>query len=427
MIQMDKIIDGVNLSNFKKLPNEDKNDYRARCYAMKEQLPGMTWEQLCGIMNHELGEEHWPNAYRRQYINWSGKKHVETAFNWETAGTVQLNEGETSNETDCSIIPNYIHDLNELNREIAKARVKLSDELTQNRAYIRKMAREETLLEMANLVAKEMSSKKMLNTPILPISESNVREGILCISDWHYGIEVDNYFNCYNPVVCCERLAKLRDEVISKGKELKFTKLHVVNLSDLISGRIHLQLRIENRYDTVSQIMHVSELVCEFLSDLSEYFEIEYRDCLDNHSRLEPNKKDSLELESLARIIPWYMQERLKNNPRIKVLYNTYADDIIDFKVFNFNVVAVHGHKDVPSKLINNMIAATRRRNDLVLSAHFHHFSADEEHECMRVSNGTLMGVDTHSQDLRLTNKPSQNLIIANKDNVTEFICKINL
>ena len=108
-------------------------------------------------------------------------------------------------------------------------------------------------------------------------------------------------------------------------------------------------------------------------------------------------------------------------------MYNTYADDIISFKVFDWEVVAVHGHKDSPSRVISNMIAATRKRNDLVLSAHFHHFSADEENECVRVSNGTLMGVDTHSQDLRLTSRPSQNLIVANADNVTEFICKINV
>ena len=228
-------------------------------------------------------------------------------------------------------------------------------------------------------------------------------------------------------MICLDRLKTLRDEVIAKGKELKFTKLHVTNLSDLISGRIHMQLRIESRYDAVTQIMHVSEILAEFLSDLSEHFEIDYRDCLDNHSRLEPNKKESIELESLARIVPWYLENRLSNNKRINILYNTYADDIITFKVLGWEVVAVHGHKDTPGKIINNMIAATRKRNDLVLSAHYHHFSADEEHECMRVSNGTLMGVDTHSQDLRLTSKPSQNLIVANRDNVTEFICKINV
>jgi predicted phosphodiesterase len=148
---------------------------------------------------------------------------------------------------------------------------------------------------------------------------------------------------------------------------------------------------------------------------------------VDNHSRLEPNKKDSIELETLVRIIPWYLEQRLKDNKRIKILYNTFADDIISFKVFDFNIVAVHGHKDSPAKVINNMIAATRQRNDLVLTAHLHHFSSDEEQECLRISNGSLMGVDTYAQDLRLHSKASQNFIVVGKDNVAKAIYKINL
>ena len=396
-----------------KLPNESEHDYRMRCYLFKKANPQISWPQIAHIMNNELGHDYGHKAYYKQYRSW---------FSTESKA-----ENVTNETTLCE--DNYIYDLNMLLREIKKAKVQLADERTQNQAYIRKLSREETLIEMAKEVAATMNAKKLLpeRKPLITFPYAREREGILCISDWHYGIEVDNYFNLYNPVICLERLGKLRDEVISKGKELKFTKLHVTNLSDLISGRIHLQLRIESRYDAVTQIMQVSEILAEFLSDLSEHFEIEYRDCLDNHSRLEPNKKDSLELESLARIIPWYLNIRLANNARIKILYNTYADDIIDFKVFDWDIVAVHGHKDTPGKIINNMIAATRKRNDLVLSAHYHHFSADEEHECMRISNGTLMGVDTHSQDFRLTNKPSQNLIVANKDNVTEFICKINV
>ena len=393
---------------------ETERDYRMRCYIYKMTHPEVTWQAITDTMNDQLSLDLTESTYRKQSKSW-----LTTCSN--TAASV---EDDTCGESE---VDNYIYDLNTLLREIKKARVQMADERTQNQAYIRKMAREETLLEMAREVARTMSEKKILDIPVAPLVDKNDREGILCISDWHYGIEIDNYFNTYKPTICVERLCKLRDEVIAKGKELKFKKLHVVNLSDLISGRIHLQLRIENRFDAVTQIMHVSEIVAEFLTDLSEHFEIEYRDCLDNHSRLEPNKKESMELESLARIIPWYLEERLRNNKRVNILYNTYADDIITFNVFDWDVVAVHGHKDTPAKIINNMIAATRKRNDLVLSAHFHHFSADEEHECVRVSNGTLMGVDTHSQDLRLTNKPSQNLIIANKDNVTEFICKINL
>jgi hypothetical protein len=396
--------------------NEQERDYRMRCYIYKMAHPEVTWQEVTDMMNSQLSLNLNESTYRKQ------------AKCWINDFDEQLSTPQNAPITDESKGNGYIDDLNTLLREIKKARVQLSDERTQNQAYVRKMAREETLLEMAKEVAVTMSSKKMLSLPEEPlVGTRRDREGILCLSDWHYGIDIDNYFNTYNPRICLNRLCKLRDEVILKGKELKFKKLHVVNMSDLISGRIHLQLRIENRFDAVTQIMQVSEILAEFLTDLSEHFEIEYRDCLDNHSRLEPNKKESMELETLARIIPWYLEERLKDNKRVKILYNTYADDIITFKVFDWEVVAVHGHKDSPSKVITNMIAATRKRNDLVLSAHFHHFSADEENECMRVSNGTLMGVDTHSQDLRLTNKPSQNLIVVNKDNVTEFICKINL
>ena len=410
MIQMNEI------EALQKMPNESEHDYRMRCYLFKQANPHISWPQMTHIMNDQLSLDLTDSTYRKQSKSW---------LNFET-DTVQPSEDDNCGETE---VDNYIYDLNMLLREIKKAKVQLADERTQNQAYIRKMSREETLIAMAKEVASTMNTKKLLppRDHLITFGGTVEREGILCLSDWHYGIEVDNYFNTYNPMICVDRLKTLRDEVIAKGKELKFTKLHVTNLSDLISGRIHMQLRIESRYDAVTQIMHVSEILAEFLSDLSEHFEIDYRDCLDNHSRLEPNKKESIELESLARIIPWYLEDRLSNNKRINILYNTYADDIITFKVLGWEVVAVHGHKDTPGKIINNMIAATRKRNDLVLSAHYHHFSADEEHECMRISNGTLMGVDTHSQDLRLTSKPSQNLIVANRDNVTEFICKINV
>lgn len=53
--------------------------------------------------------------------------------------------------------------------------------------------------------------------------------------------------------------------------------------------------------------------------------------------------------------------------------------------------------------------------------------SHDENHECLRLSNGSLMGVDQYANDLRLTSKPSQNMIIVSEDDVTEAIYKIKL
>lgn len=393
--------------DFLKQPSETEHDYRLRCYIQKESSD-VSWRHLAKIMNNELGRTSDESVYRNQYKRWKKK------------GLFFIEE---SDDTEVSDV------LKDLILEVKKERHKLSEERTQNNAYIRKLAREETIKEIAFEYASKMSNKKLLTYSNMqyPCTITKEKEGILLLSDWHYGIDVNNYFNIYNPSICKERVSELRDKVIEFGLMYGIQKLHIVNLSDLIAGRIHLTIRLESRIDVITQVMDVSEILAEFISDLANYFTIEYRDVLDNHSRLEPNKKDSLELETLVRIIPWYLKERLVNFNNVYIIDNCCADDIITFNVFDYNIVAIHGHKDKLSKVIDNMTNMTRRRNDLVLSAHYHHLSMEEEHECLRISNGSLMGVDTYAQDLRLTNKPSQTLIISSKDNVAEAICKINL
>lgn len=376
-------------------------DYKLRCYKEKK-LTSISWSKLALIMNNQLGTNHWESYYRKE----AKKLKDQAIFNDED---------------------NLSNDLKDVVRQIKKERYKLAEERTQNNAYIRKLSREETIKDIAHDLVQNISTKKFLEP--VPTEFPDVvtnKAGILMLSDWHYGIDIKNYFNTYNPDICRQRVATLRDQVIEKGLENNISKLYVVNLSDLISGRIHLTTRLENREDVISQIIAVSEILAEFLSSLSAYFDIVYTDVLDNHSRLEPSKKDSLELETLVRIIPWYLKERLSDY-RVTFVDNDFSDDIASFKVFDFNIVAVHGHKDRPNKIIENLSAMTRRRNDLVLCAHYHHFSCDESHETLRISNGSLMGTDTYAQDLRLTNKPSQTLIISTPDNVTHCIYKINL
>lgn len=63
----------------------------------------------------------------------------------------------------------------------------------------------------------------------------------------------------------------------------------------------------------------------------------------------------------------------------------------------------------------------------MFLTAHEHHFQADEKNRCIAIGNGTLMGTDTYAQKLRLSSTPSQNLIIVTEGNVTECIYRITL
>ena len=310
--------------------------------------------------------------------------------------------------------------------ELQKERYKINDELTQNRAYIRRLSREDTIKEIAKNAVDNISKKKFLEPIIYDLSESKLREekeGILCLSDWHYGIEIDNAWNVYNPQIARQRLSQLLKEVIEIGEKENVYAIRVLDLGDLIAGRIHLTIRLESRVDVITQIMDVSEMMCEFLNELANHFEVHYYSCADNHSRLEPNKSDSLALESLVRITYWYVKNRVGD--RVHIHSNEFGDDIITFKMYKFNILAVHGDKDKPSQIIDSISRMTHSHYDLICTAHLHHFSADEKNETVICGNGSLMGTDSYAASLRLSSKPSQNLIISTPKNVIQNIYRI--
>lgn len=297
-------------------------------------------------------------------------------------------------------------------------RYKLADERTQANAYYRRLSREQTIKEIAIEVADKISSKKILPQFDMAHRANDSKEAILCISDWHYGMDFTNYWNNYNPDIARERIVKLQDMVTKTIVDEGISRLHIVNLGDMIAGRIHLTIRLESRIDVITQTIEVSEILAEFVHALSQYAKIDYYDCADNHSRLEPNKKEALNLETLQRIIPWYLQTRLSNQNDITIhTNNRYGEDIINFNIFDYKIAGVHGDKDRPIDVVNNINLLTKEHFDMILTAHLHHFSADEKDDTLIISNGSLMGTDTYSKNLRLYSRPSQNLIIATPNN----------
>ena len=321
---------------------------------------------------------------------------------------------EVQNDTDSDVL-----------RKIKIEKIKLSDERIQNNAIIRRIAREETIKEIAQEAAKQVAQlAPMCRYQQQPVRNSEM-EGILQISDWHYGIDIDSPFNKYNPSIAIRRVNQLFSKVLDYCDLYNLDTLHVVNLSDMIAGNIHLPLRLNSRIDVITQIMNVSELIAEGLALLSRSVKVHYYDTLDNHSRLEPVKNNSIDLESLCRITTWYLKERLQDNKNIIIHDNEFGDDIITFECLGHKVVGVHGHKDKPMNVVDNMALMTKQYYDLVLTAHLHHFQADEKNECIVLSNGSLMGTDKYAQDLRLSARPSQNFVLVTKQNVIDTIHRI--
>ena len=399
----------MNHDILKKIECESKLDYINRVCGIKDEFD-LTWSEIAEIINGELDFNYSDSWYRKNY---NSKSFPAFLLN------PTLDDCDNSSTFEALL-------------EIKKERVKNADERSQAMAAVRKLAREETLYEIAKDVASILKDK-----PILPnyeyIINYGVKKAILQISDWHYGIEINNPWNCYNPEIAKERIILLRSKVVDKIKENNIKDLYICNLGDLISGRIHETIRIQNRIDVITQSLEVAEILVEFIAYLSQYADIHYISTSDNHSRLEPKKELSLDLESLTRVIDPLLESRIKNLQyenkcnNVEFIKSPYGPDIGIFEIMGYKIGGVHGHKDSPKTVVSNISLMTQANYDLIVTAHLHHFQADEQHNTVIVSNGSLMGTDDYASDLRLNNKPSQNLILLSEESVIDSIHKITL
>lgn len=388
-----------------KKPDETFDEYKARLYELKYS-EDLTWQDISNIIENQCNVYLSGNACRNQ------ARRLRIKNNHKKSSV-------TNDSCKESLTPNDIL------FDIQKEKVKVRDERIQANALLRRISREETLKEIAADAVNVIKDSKPLNFPEFIEIDSQDKIGILHLSDWHYGLELDSYWNTYNPEIAKERIVNLRNKVSEKLFKNNVRDLYIINTGDMISGNIHLQLRLNSRIDVITQTMEVSELLAEFINDLSAFFSIKYADCLDNHSRIEPKKSDSLDLESLARITSWYLRERLRDNSNVTFFDNKISNDIITFNIFDFTVCAVHGHKDKPERVAEQMILMNKENYDLILTSHYHHFSADEKNETIILGNSSLMGTDDFAERLRVSSKPSQNLIISTQDNVVDSIFRI--
>ena len=427
-------------SNLEKQDNETQIEYIQRICATKD-INKMSWEALTNYLNGKLNISFSESWYRKNFHEGNfAKKITEEQVSSSTITTssdAECNGDCTSCEhlTECMMLIKADLDDQEARIDnktdaLRKLRVTIADERAENARYVKRLAREENIKEIAYNYAQVMAKAKRLPLMVREPWKnppSVKKEGIILLSDWHYGIECNNYWNTFNPEICEARVAMLLNKVQRIITEHQLDTVHVLNLSDLIAGRIHSQIRIESRFDVVTQTMEVSEILADFLNALTAKCDVKYYDCLDNHSRLEPNKKESIDLESMVRIIPWYLKSRLAKNSRVTICNNEFSADIITCNVLGHDIIGVHGDNDRPTDALEKLSLMTHKHYDMLCTAHRHHFAADEQHQSVVVSNGSLMGVDSYAEKLRLTSDPSQTMIIATEDNVCDCIYRIVL
>lgn len=381
-------------NNLKRLDGETQDQYFYRICSMKESL-GFTWPQMTEIFNAEFGCKKGDTAYRKQWA----------AFNKVFNANVEKLVGDNT----------YSSELKEQLDEIYKAKRQLWDQRREYNKILTSDARADHLVEQL-VAAAEIAPLQDYSNIFNFKNNLSEEEAVLLLSDWHYGQVSNNIWNTYNTDICKERVVKLFDKTSSALQEHNIKTLHVVLLGDFVNGSIHTTSRVASEENTCEQLMHVSEIIANFINALSVYTEnINIYSTYGNHARTIQNKEDSIHSDNLERVIPWWIKQRLAFNKKINVVDSEFYE-FIYFNICGYNVVCTHGDLDKFKDLgvtINSLFSKKYGKTiDYTFSGDKHHLETFEQFGIESTLVGSLCGTDEFANNKRLYSYPMQTLCI---------------
>lgn len=388
-------------------PNETPKAYRIRLYKNKD-LYGLTNEEIGKLCNEVFG------------VNWTESAHRKKTHNYLKGYNDAKDEMGSADQQ----LQNMIDENKRLIQELEKERVKTRDERNELRRVIREEARKESYKEQ---VLRSISEHQC--NP-LEYDKSKQFTGILTSDndmvctffDVHNGLEVDNIFNTFNEDVLKSRINHYLDKLFEIQLRHGSQDINVI-LSELISGTIHLALRIENNQNLIEQFLTVTNYISQFLSELIYRFNtVNVYVCPGNHSRLQPKKDESMRGENMDLLALPFLQAKLQNFDNIVFHENTIDSSIAMFSVRGQKVYAVHGDKDNLSNMVEKLTMYTSIKPDIIFCGHRHTNAMITQYDTKVLQAGCLSGGgDEYCLDHRLRNKPEQVVAIIDRNGLDCF------
>lgn len=241
----------------------------------------------------------------------------------------------------------------------------------------------------------------------IPASENDL---LVSLNDIHYGAVCKNYWCNYDSDICREMMRSYLDQVISIGDMHRSENCYVYANGDEISGSIHQSIQVSNKENVIDQIKGVSELISEFLAELSPHFRnVFFMSVAGNHSRLERNKENAIVAERLDDLISWYIEARLQNFENVHVGIEEKIDStmyVVDIRGKTY--CGVHGDFDGSDSKIQTLQTMVGRPLYAVLTAHKHHNMIDTVQGVKVIMAGSFLGMDDFCVQKRIFGKPEQ-------------------
>lgn len=292
--------------------------------------------------------------------------------------------------------------------ELMKERQKFFDQRVALNKVIRERSRQEELNEILLEAVSSGSLPRLNYEPNTFICSDN--DLLVSLNDIHYGANIHNYWNVYNSEICKDMMCKYLDRVISIATTHSSENCYVWANGDEISGNIHHSIAVTNKENVIEQIKGVSELISEFIAELSKHFsKVTYISVAGNHSRINPQKDLSLASERLDDLIEWYLAARLQNFENVTIGGGDKIDNtmyVIDIRGKSY--CGIHGDFDGTASKVQTLQTMVRKPLYAVLSGHMHHNKIDEVQGVKTIMAGSFQGMDDFCVQKRIYGKPEQ-------------------
>ena len=398
---------------WKRSPKENEEQYLWRIGQAKDSgLLEAEWEDVADFMNMQFrrdeSEYRESSAYRKPYQQ--AKRFYEAGvFN-------SLSEDS------------YLNQLREEQNKLKIIKQQISDERIDYQRTVREVARKESFINLVERTISQHIDPFIINT-LTPSIDSN-EEMIICLSDLHAGIKVRNFWNEYDTTILKERLKSYLSQIKSIQSLHKCKTAHIVLGGDLISGLIHINLRLQNNENVIEQVKVVSTYLGEFIKELVPDFEdIKVHSVSGNHSRLSPNKEDHLKGEELDALVTFCIGIMFKDVDSVEVCEDSYIDDTINSFVTNSGRIffIVHGDKDTPSTVVSRLTLMTGIKPDGIIMFHRHRNTFEGDAKTKIIQSGSMMGTDDHCVDHRIVGEPEQAVVITSKNRTVKCFYDVGL
>ncbi len=352
-----------------------------------------TWNDVADVLNELLGKSYDESVYRKKYQSF----------------TNIFNANQEKFVTDKA----QLEDIEIQKELLRKERIKLQTANVERNRIDRHEARQELWYEQVGQYIRTLEPPKFENLNYIP---TNDKIYVQSLADIHYGANFVSANNEYSRQIAVARFSLLKAKTINFIKEKNLRELYIIDLGDEIQGILRANDLSINDTAVVKSVVEVADLISQYLNDLSKYCKIKFYDILyANHSqtRFLGTKANEMMFEDLGYIIGHYIKTSLKANDRVEIILPKDNDLYLDFKIFDYNIIALHGHqiKNVEN-VLKDLSMQRRKLYDYALVGHYHSNSTIQSGEsycndCEVLVAPSICGSDPYADSIFKGSKPS--------------------